>query len=93
MLKTFKKLVSALAIFTSVAEASKEVLKRVLCIHYLIWFKKNEVWALINLENKVNAMIPAFASKLGLQIYFINVKAQKRDGSTLETFEIALASF
>ena len=31
--------------------------------------------------------------KLGLKVFFINVKVQKIDGSSLEIFEIVLASF
>ena len=38
-------------------------------------------------------MTLGYISKLGLKIRHINVKAQKIDGSTLETFEIVLASF
>ena len=38
-------------------------------------------------------MILRYALKLGLKVCFINVGAQKIDGSTLETFEIVLASF
>ena len=38
-------------------------------------------------------MIPGYILKLGLKIRLTNVKAQKIDGSTFETFEIVLASF
>lgn len=38
-------------------------------------------------------MIPGYVLKLGLKIYFTNIKAQKIDGSTFKTFKIALASF
>ena len=38
-------------------------------------------------------MTLAYTSKLALNIYSTNVKAQKIDGSTIETFEIVLASF
>ena len=38
-------------------------------------------------------MTPAYASKLGLQVYHINIGAQTIDGSTLETFRMVLASF
>ena len=66
------------------------------CIYYPLHFrkdKKNEVWALINFGSKVNAMTPAYVLKLGLKVRQINVRAQKIDGSTLETFKIVLASF
>ena len=38
-------------------------------------------------------MNPVFARKLGLHIRKINVRAQKIDGSTLETFEMVIANF
>lgn len=38
-------------------------------------------------------MILGYIVKLGLKIYFINIEAQKIDGSTLNIFEMVLASF
>lgn len=38
-------------------------------------------------------MTLAYATKLGLKIWFTNNRAQKIDGFTLERFEIVLASF
>ena len=38
-------------------------------------------------------MSPAYASKLGLKVHHTDVGAQKIDGSTLQTFGIALANF
>ena len=69
-----------------------------LWIRYLVFaiqfsLKKSEVQALINFGSKVNTMTLGYALKLGLKIHLINVKAQKIDNSTLETFEIVLASF
>lgn len=63
-------------------ETSKEnnvALRRVLYIYYLIWFKKKEVPALTDLNSEVNAMTPAYTSRLGLQARHINVRAQKID--------------
>ena len=81
-------------------DASKKddngVLARVSCIHYPLCFQKNnqnKVQALINSSSKVNAMTPAYASKLGLRVRQTNLGAQKIDGSTLKRFEIVLASF
>ena len=94
--KSFKKLVSVLTTSLSVTETSKEddvALQRILCVHYPIWCKKKEVQALIDSDNEVNAMTPAYTSRLGLQVYHPNIKAQKIDDSTLETFEMVLASF
>ena len=74
-------------------EDTSLVLDLVSCIHYPVWFKNGEVWALINFGSEVNAMTPIYAAKLGLKIRHTNVKAQKIDGSTFETFGIVLASF
>ena len=82
----------------SVIEASKEEyvsLEQVPCIHYSLHFHKDTVGvrALIDSSSEINAMSPAYASKLSLKIYHTNVGAQKIDGSTLETFGMILASF
>ena len=78
--ETFKKLMSVLATSVPVTEASKDeevALARVPYIHYPLRFRKdtNEVQAFINTDNKVNAMAPAYASKLGLQVRRTNVRA------------------
>ena len=77
-------------------ETSKEddvLLQRVPCVHYPIQFKKKEVQALIDSGSEVNAMSPAYASKLGLRVRHTDVGAQKIDGSTLQTFGMVLANF
>ena len=51
------------------------------------------IWALINLDSKVNAMTPAYAKQLGFQVQKTDVRAQKIDGSSLKTFEIIIAGF
>ena len=43
--------------------------------------------------NKINAINPTFARKLGLQIQKTNVGAQKIDSSALKTFGIVIADF
>ena len=68
-------------------------LQRVPCVHYLFRFKKKEVQALIDSGSEVNAMTPAYASRLSLQVHRTNIGAQKIDGSILETFGIILANF
>ena len=52
-----------------------------------------EVQALIDLGNEVNAMAPAYAKKLGLQVRKTDVGTQKIDGSTLETYGMVIADF
>ena len=76
-------------------EASQKdvVLDRIPCICYPIWFKKNKVHGLINSGSKVNAMTLGYISKLSLKVRSINIGAQKIDNSTLEMFEMVLASF
>ena len=63
-----KKLVSVSATSASVTRADKEVQKMILdqvpYIYYLVSFRKDKkatIWALINLNSKVNAMTPAYA--------------------------------
>ena len=69
-------------------------LKQVSCIYYLLRFWKDivDVKALIDSGSKVNAMTPAYTSKLDLKVYHTNVGAQKIDGSTLKTLKIVLTS-
>lgn len=96
MSKISKKQVLVSAISTSVTEANKKddiILEKVFCIHYSVWFKKNEVQALINLSNKVNAITLVYASKLDFQVRCANVGAQKIDDSTFKTFGMVMASF
>lgn len=53
----------------SVTSVSKEaILKRVLCIHYVVQFQKdklNNILAQIESRRKVNVISPAYAKKLG----------------------------
>ena len=77
-------------------ETNKEVtLEQVPCIHYPLCFQKNiaGVRTLINLGSEVNAITPAYAAKLSVKIRKTDIGAQKIDGSTLNIFEIVLASF
>ena len=83
---------------STVTETSKKEavsLERVLCIHYPLRFRKDttDVSALMDSGSEVNAMTPAYASKLYLMVYHTKVGAQKIDGSTLEIFGIVLANF
>ena len=85
-----------MATFLSVTETNKKVtLEWLQCIHYPLRFRKDTVGvrALVDLGSKVNAMTPAYAAKLGLQVRKADIGAQKIDGSTLETFGMVLADF
>ena len=71
------------------------VLKRIPCIHYPVWFQEGwkQVRALFDSGSKANVMNPAYAKKLGLKTRKTNVRAQKIDGSALETFKMVIADF
>lgn len=56
-------------------------------------FKKKKIQVLIDLNNKINAIILAFAIKLGLKVDFITVKVHKIDDSTFKMFKIVLIKF
>ena len=90
-----KKLVLILTISLLVTETSKEdvILKQVSYIYYLIWFKKNEIQALIDSSSKVNAMTLTYAAKLDFKVRHINIRALKVNSSTFDTFKIVLAKF
>ena len=51
------------------------------------------ILALFNLGGEVNVIYPTFAQKLGLPIWPIDVKAQKIDDITLDTYEMVVATF
>ena len=93
-----KKLVLVSTTTLLVTETSKKEfvsLERVSCIHYPLHIRKDnaDVRVLIDSSSEINAMTPAYASKLGLKVHHINVGTQKIDGSTLETFGMVLANF
>lgn len=48
---------------------------------------------MINLGSEVNAMVSTHTKKLGLQIQKTNIRVQKIDESSLETYSIVLAGF
>ncbi len=71
-----------------------EALKHVPCIWYPIQFQEGQpVRALIDSGSKVNAMTPAYATRLGFTTRKTSIGAQKIDGSPLETYGMASARF
>lgn len=82
--------------FLSVARASMEdtsrLLDRVPYIYYLVYFKKNEIWALINFGSKVKTIIPAYIAQLGLKISKTNVDIKKIDDSILSILRTVLTN-
>ena len=93
MHRTLKKLASVSTPSVLVTETSGKKVVRVPCIHYLIQFQEEQVRALLNSGSKVNAMSPAYAKRLGLKTWKINVRAQKIDDFILETFGMVIADF
>lgn len=88
-------IVSSSEVLASASDNTAPPLKRVPYIYYPLYFKKDQVksQALINSDSKFNTITWSYATKLGLKIRTINVRVQKIDGSTFETFDIVLASF
>ena len=76
-----------------VTDGGEEVVVRVPCIHYPVWFQEEQVKALLDSGSEVNAMSPAYTKRLGLKTRKTNVGAQKIDGSALETFGMVIADF
>ena len=77
-------------------ETNKEVtLEQVPYIYYSLSFRKDtiDIRALIDLGSKVNAIVLAYASKLGLKVCPIDVGAQKVDAPIFEILGMVLASF
>lgn len=71
-----------MATSTSRTEAKKEIklvplLKHLPCIHYLLYFKKNQtkIQALIDSGTELNIITPAYMAKLGLKVRPTNIKA------------------
>ena len=77
-------------------EAQKVNLDQVPCIHYPVQFQKDKgvnIWALIDLSNKVNIITPAYIKQSGLRVQKTDVGAQKINGSFIKTFGMVIAGF
>lgn len=57
---------------TQTSKKNNMISKQVFYIYYLIKFKKNNIKALINLNNKVNIMILNYIGKLNIKTYHTN---------------------
>ena len=70
-------------------------LARVPCIRYPITFRKNSVSmsALLDSSSEVNAINPTLTGKLGLPIRPTDDRAQKIDGTMLDTFGMIVSVF
>lgn len=91
---SFDSLGKTQAIIQGSDQVSVFDLAHVLCIYYPVCSRKDqaEVRVLINSGNEVNAIIPAYTSKLGLKDQVTDVETQI-NGSTLKTFGMVLVSF
>ena len=87
-----KKLVAILATSILVIEKKKEELERIPYIWYLVTFK-DQTKAVLDSKSEVNTICQAFAHQLGLIIKKTNVRAQKIDSTTLETYEMIVTTF
>lgn len=58
-------------------------LKHVLCIHYLVCFKKDQtkVQALLDSGNNVNTITLAYTARFGFKVRPTDIRAEKIDGS------------
>ena len=52
----------------------EKALEQISCICYLVMFNNIKIWALLDLINKINIMIPVFTNKLSFSIWKINIK-------------------
>ena len=70
-------------------------LARVPCIRYPITFRKTSVpvSALLDSGSEVNAIHPTLVRKLGLPVRPTDVRAQKIDGTMLDTFGMVVTAF
>ncbi len=78
---------------TASSEAGIGLLQCMPCIRYAVQFQNNKIQALIDSGSEVNTMTPAYATKLGLTIRKISVKAQMIDGLPLKTYGMVSARF
>ena len=84
-----------MAASTLMIDAGKEALECIPYIHYLVLFKwdTTEVQALINSKSEINAIHLTFAKQLGLSVQLTNVRAQKINGTTMNTYGMVVTAF
>lgn len=64
-------------------------------IYYSIQFQKDQakIQILIDSGSEINAITPAYMSKLGFIVWATSIRAQKIDGFILQTIEMVYKSF
>ena len=90
-----KKLVSVLVTFTSITGLRTEALEHISYIYYQVSFKKDttKVQGFIDSRSEIITIAPAYAKKLGLRVWIINIAAPKINESTLETYGMVIVGF
>ena len=96
-----KKQVIVLATSTSVIVPKEEAvdenlgfnLVKVLCIRYSINFRKNSVSTFFDLGSEINIVYLIFAKELSLPIRLTDVRVQKIDSITLDTYGKEVVAF
>ena len=71
---------------------TEQELEQVPCIWYFVTFK-DQTKALLDSKSKVNIRNPTFTFQLGLKIWKTNIRAQKIEDTTLETYGIVVSTF
>ncbi len=71
---------------------TEEEFERIFCIWYSIIFK-DQTETLLNSGNEVNIISQAFDHQLGFKIRKTYIRAQKIDGTTLETYRMGVSIF
>ncbi len=92
MSKQAKKLVAVSAASTSMTDKKTEELEQLPWIWYPVTFK-DQTKALLDSRSEDNAMSQVFAQQLGLKIRKTNVRTQKIDDTTLETYGMVVSTF
>ena len=93
MSQKVKKLVAVLANFISMTNKKiEDKLERVSCIQYFKIFKE-QIKVPINSKNKVHTISQTFAYQLDLKTQKINVKVEKINDTTWETYGIVISTF
>lgn len=68
------------------------VLNQTPYIYYLVRYKNNKIWALIDTGGKIDVIIATNIANLDPKICHINVKAKKINDFTLESFNMVMTN-
>ena len=68
-------------------------LAKLLYIHYLITFQRTYIWALLDLSNEINAILPTFDQELEFPIKPTNIRVHKMYGNIIDIYGMRVAAF